>query len=359
MNETTRIDKIYFMIHPCSWVASGGIPSPAQRQVDGFSLTNWYTALNWEVEVNKRQHELIDNVRSNEMLVIFPSRESNAMRELESHGEKTLGTRCIVCREPDSVPLHHEPKVLHEIEEPIKHFLEDEVMEGRDEFWELVQPELRSQITEEIRAACTIMGFSWAPSALNLLAISHTYAQEISDAINCRGLVVDANTISSEAFGEGFEQCAMSWKSMIPGHLEWSRPIENNFDLSVSGAHVLFDATFRERVALENDIRLFLWERSHGLPMAMFARATARFVDPGYEVQIPLTNLEVEAWGMQTLLWPETKSILKSDNQHLWIPVLSGTAKRPNETCYLVGCNVSYDDFRDILVKAKISEIYP
>ena len=62
------------MIHPCSWAASADGPSTERKEAEGFSVSNWYTALNWEVDVNQKQHALIDNMKPNELLIIFPSR---------------------------------------------------------------------------------------------------------------------------------------------------------------------------------------------------------------------------------------------------------------------------------------------
>ena len=358
MNNSIPIDKIYFMIHPCSWAASAHGPSTERKRAEGFSISNWYTALNWEMDVNQKQHELIDKMKPNELLIIFPSRQSDEMSKLVKHGEAALGKRCIVCREPDDVPLHHEPAILSEIPEPIRHFLEDDDMEGRNIFWNLVPEKFKRTLYEEIKYISSVIGYSWPPSALNLLAIAHIYANDISYEIDRRGFIVDPNTVESEAFGEGFEQCAMYWKSMIPGHLNWSKPIENNFDLSVSGGQILFDAKLIERISLTNDIRLFLWEKSHGIPLALFAKAGAKFTDPNHDVKIPLSQLEVEAWDLQQKLWPTNDSILETDNEYLSVPVLNATSKRPNETCYLIGCNVTYENFRNILVQAEITKTH-
>ena len=356
MEETpVMVDKVYFMIHPCAWAANPDGP-PERYEETGRNHSDWYSALKWEKAVNRRQHGLIDSIGPNEALVIYPIGASAAMRELEEHGKNALGRRCVIARPPSSVPLHHEPKVLHEMDEPIRHFLEDEHMEGRDAFWEYVPPELIEEVKTEIRQASEKGGYDWNPSALNVVVINHMYAREISDEFKKRGLVVDPATVQAEAFGEGFEQCAVVWKSMVPGHLKWAHPVENNFDLSVSGAPVLFDASFRERLSLDNDIRLFLWEKSHGLTLGLFVRAQARLADPSYDVEVPLAGIVLEAWGISEKVWPGRDSPLEVRDGRLVIPVLSGTYKRRDETYYLLGCDVSYEQFRNILANATIIE---
>ena len=350
-----EIGKVYFMIHPCAWAAAPEEERPRHDE-SGRRAADWYTAYNWEREVNRRQHRFIDAMAPDEALVIYPIGSSEAMRELEDHGTSALGRRCLVARPPSAVPLHHEPKVLHEIEEPIKHFLEDEAMEGREAFWAYAPADIRNAVVTEIDGASGTIGYDWNPSALNAIVINHMYAQEIADEFEKSGLVVDPATVRAEAFGEGFEQCAMVWKSMIPGHLNWSHPIENNFDLSVSGAQVLFDARLQERLSLENDVRLFLWQKSHGVPLGLFARAQARLAEQDYDVEVPLDGAVLEAWGVRGRMWPGSDSALQVRNGCLVLPVFSATMKRRDETCYLLGCNVSYDRFRDLLAGAAIKQ---
>ena len=180
---------------------------------------------------------------------------------------------------------------------------------------------------------------------------------EIADEFAKRGLEVDPSTVEAEAYGEGFEQCAITWKAMVADYLGWANPIENRFDLSVSGAPVLFDAEFKERLPLESDIRLFLWEKSQGRPMGVFVRARAMLADPSYTVNIPLDGLVLEAWNVRRRIWPEDNTPLAVQNGHLGVPVLSGLRKvDPDlETCYVIGCNVTYDRFRELLASAPIS----
>ena len=131
---------------------------------------------------------------------------------------------------------------------------------------------------------------------------------------------------------------------------------ENNFHLSISGAQVLFDAHFQERLSLENDIRLFLWQKSHGVPLGLFARAQARLAERDYDAEVPLDGAVLEAWGVRERMWPGSDSALEVRDGCLVVPVFSATTKRRDETCYLLGCNVSYDRFRDLLANATIKQ---
>jgi hypothetical protein len=61
-------------------------------------------------------------------------------------------------------------------------------------------------------------------------------AYDIQKAFSERGLVYDPANVECVASGEGFEECAMTWKSMVARYLGLAHPIENDYELSVSGA---------------------------------------------------------------------------------------------------------------------------
>ena len=273
--QTTHIDKIYFLIHPCCWSMADS-PTPEYLETYHVRPSEWFAARNLEQETNRKQKELIQSMGPNEVLIIYPIGQSKPMLDLIATGERELGPRCIV----QQAPCCEAPAQLRDMSEPIRHFLDDEEMEGRQAYWDVVPEALRPEIEQEIRDACDLIGYDWDPGALKVIQGNRAYAQEFADAFEQRGLVVDPETVTAEAFGEGFEQCAMTWKSMVAGYLGWRHPIENNFELSVSGFPHLFDAQLKERIHLDHDIRLFLWQKWHGLPMALIARAQGRLADP-------------------------------------------------------------------------------
>lgn len=165
-------------------------------------------------------------------------------------------------------------------------------------------PRFHDELSAEFRPTGEVWGWDWNPGALRVTAGNRLYAQEIADEFEARGLEVDLESVKALAFGEGFEQCAVWWKSMVTDYLGWNNAIENRFDLSVSGASVLFDAGFKERVALERDIRLFLWEKPHGRHLGLYMRARSRLGDPHFDAHVPLDGAVLEAWGIREKLWP-------------------------------------------------------
>jgi hypothetical protein len=349
--QTTRIDKIYFLIHPCCW-AMADKPDLNYFKTYGARASEWYAALNLERQVNRKQKELIESMGPNEALIIYPIGQSKPMLDLIATGERELGPRCIVQKSM----VCEAPAQLQDMSEPIRHFLDDEQMEGRQAYWDVIPEPLRPEIEQEIRDACEVLGYDWRPGALKAIQGNRVYAQEFADAFAERGLLIDPETVTAEAFGEGFEQCAMHWKAMIPGYLGWRNAVENNFHLSVSGFSILFDAQFKERISLDHDIRLFLWEKWHGLPLAFFARARGRLADPRYYVELPVDTGFLEVWENRDVIWPAADSPLSVRDGFLPVPVMTGSRKYANcDCCYLLGASYAYDEFRDMLLAAEIT----
>ena len=349
-----NINRVYFMIHPTCWAEHPDGPPDSFVQ-SGRNLSDWYAAANWEKQVNRRQKELIDRIGPDEALVIFPIGSSPSMRDLEEHGQAILGRRCLVLRTP--VPAA--PSFQNGGPNPVRRFLDGEDPEEARAFWDVVPHRFRDELVAEFRRTAEAWGWDWTPSVLRVTAGNWLYAKEIADEFEARGLEVDPPTVSSVAFGEGFEQCAVSWKSMVADYLGWAGAIENSFDLSVSAAHVLFDARFKERLALERDIRLFLWEKSHGRHLGLYVRARSRLGDPHFDAHVPLDGAVLEAWGGREKLWPAERPSLSVENGRLRVPGLSGMPKATDdETCYLVGCNLPYKQFRDLLAGAAVTERY-
>ena len=327
-------------------------PDPNYLETYGVLASEWYAARNLERETNQKQKELIKAMGANEAMVIYPIGKSESMLDLIATGERELGPRCIVVENP----VCEAPAQLKDMSEPIRHFLDDEEMEGRQEFWDVIPETLRPEIEQEIRDACKVIGYDWAPGALKVVQGNRVYAQEIADAFEQRGLVVDPDTVTAEAFGEGFEQCAMTWKSMVPGYLGWRKPIENNYDLSVSGYPLLFDVKFKERIDLDHDVRLFMWEKWHGLTLALLTRAKQRLGDPRYCANLPVEEGALEVWEARKVIWPAKDSPLSASDGILRVPVMTGSRKYAScDCCYLMGASYTYDEFRDLLIHAGIN----
>jgi hypothetical protein len=249
------------------------------------------------------------------------------------------------------------PAAWQKLASPIESFINDDNLEGKADFLRDVPPEIHSELVSEIKEAGKVRGYNWSIAVLKVIYYNRLSAMYIQKQFQEQGLYYDANTIESEAFGEGFEQCAVTWKAMLVPYLGLARPADNIFDLSVSGAPFLLKAKFRERVKLSNDVRLFLWEGEDNHPIGLYVRSWCRLKDPQFYARIPLERFSLEVWDLSAKCWPAEKSSLKSENGFLNVPALNGIRRDAADgSFYLIGTDISFEMFRRRLMKAEISE---
>ena len=349
------IERIVFLFHPACWAMTES-PDPDYLETYGVRRSWWYAARNQERRVVAAQEEYISAMRPNELLYLHPIGASALMQDLERHAVAELGDRCLVERGQ----VITAPAGLDGVVEPIRLVLHDATHAGCVEYWERIPADLRAPIRAEIEATCARDDYGWGTGALKVIANNYLYARFLASQMQARGLTYDPRTVTAEAFGEGFEQCAMTWKSMISDILGWRHPVENRYDLSVSGAPILWGARFVERIALAADVRLFLWELPNELQLGFYARARCRLSDPHYAADIDTEGEVLEVRDIRDrVLRPDADGPVAERDGRLAVPVLSGIRKYPETTCYVVGCSTRYDRFRDLLAGAAVREHVP
>lgn len=323
-----EVSKIYFLFHPVCWacaVAEGRLPS------------GWQKYLETEKRVRQRQDELIASMKADELLILFPIYSTmEPMRRLEQYAQQTLGERLIVIQTEAPGP-------------------------GGSGWMDCLPDEIQREVAQEIIEACMESGYDWSARALKVAYTQRAYALEIRRRLQERGLAFDPETVQCEAFGESFEGCAMTWKSMLTHYLGLAKPIENNFELSVADAPGLFGARFRERLALGGDVRLFLWEGADGRPIGLYARASAQLRDRQLLAHIRLGEMRIGARdAAHRQWWPPAEgaaSPVTLEGDVLQVPVYAATRKTALDSpYYLIGENVSLDDFHERLAWAAVGE---
>ena len=349
-----RINKLYFMFHPVCWGMGmrGDQPPPVPA---GASKEDYLACYEWEKVVNQRQKDFISKMKPNEALIMFPISRCPAMLDLERHAAKVLGRRCVFVRGCHPDP----PAAWAKLPDPIKQFLDDEQLEGKAAYLQDIPSEIRTELEAEIRAACRVRGYDWCIGGLEVLYTSRMFALDIQRQLTAQGLCFDPATVKSEAFGEGFEQCAMTWKAMVVPYLGLASPADNIFDLSVGGGRLLVKAKFKERVRLDHDIRLYLWQGQDGRPIGLYARSWCRLKDPQFYAHIPLEGISCEVWGLAaygTRLWPAEHSCIKVEAGCLKVPVLNGIRRDATDGAfYVIAKDIALDEFRRRLVESIIS----
>jgi hypothetical protein len=84
-----------------AWL-TGDCNSRVVRGGAWYDEKEFYEILEWERRVNRKQIEYIQQMGSNEVLVIYRIGDRPAMRKLEEAGQQSLGRRCIIvdCQSP-------------------------------------------------------------------------------------------------------------------------------------------------------------------------------------------------------------------------------------------------------------------
>ncbi len=316
---------------------------------------NYLACYQRELMVLERQKKFISAMKPNEALVLLPIGQSPQMLDLEDHADRVLGPRCIALLRVSVDP----PTEWEKLADPFKEFLDNDQLPGKDKFLQWVPPRIHEEICSEIRAARQSLGGRWNVGLLEMLYFSRLLAMDIQEEMAARGLYFDPQTVQSESFGEGFEQCAMHWKAMVSGYLGMKTPPDNNFDLSVSGLRFLIDAELKERVPLRNDIRLYLWQAKDGRPIGLFARSRCRLRDPQYHAHVPLDDAALEVWTLLnygTKVWPGAGSVIKQAGEQLVVPILSGIRRDSDDDAYyIIGSGTDFNAFRRRLVGAQLT----
>jgi hypothetical protein len=347
-----KISKINFLIHPVCWdlgLTKDAKPSPGyiaamenrRRRGAWFEEREYLEILEWEKRVNQKQCEYIEKMRPDEFLVIYPIGRRQAMKDLEQFGQQKLGRRCMILR----------------AESP-----NNKKIDSRS----LLPEAVKLQLVDEMLDALQKRGSTWSNAALEVLEVmiyNRMIALEIQEELQKRNLYFDPKTVNAVAFGEGFEQCAMSWKAMVPYYLGLASPIENDFELSVSGMPLLRFASFKERIALNDDVRLFLWELKDGRTMALFSRARARLSDPPFSVTLPfdLKKNRVKVFSEHgEQLWPladrNDLPVQADFTGPLKVPVYTSLRQLPTDrAAYIVASGMKLAEFRQALRAAPIT----
>jgi len=350
--EPIKINKIYWCIHPYCWsLHEGNIP-------EGSDPDLWNAVLDWELRVHQLHMDFVSNMKPDEALIIYPIGSSEPMTNLTAHAQKTLGRRCVI---PTGGGVA--PSFLTDVPDPIRAFLEDDELEGKQEWvhdsltdkgsWQTPEG-LAEELETEIREACQTIGYEWSYEALKVIYHNRVLAFEIEEKLRDNGLIYDPQTVECMAFGEGLEQCAMTWKSMLPHYMGLAKPIENDPSLSVSGAAYLVNAEFKERVLFADDVRLLLWDGEDGRPIALFYRTAIQLKDPQLYAHVPIEGLNLEVWVMNDKFW-SAQAPTAMPPADLHVPVFTADRTGRNAYYYLIASDISFEDFRERLAGVEIN----
>ncbi len=344
-SKPTRINKIYFLFHPICWTI--GINAQGQPPASVADKASYLACYEWEKKVVERQKAFFKTMKSDEALVIFPISRHPSMLAIEEAAEKALGKRYIFVSRGSIDP---------QPDWTIDSFLNEPSLPGRDAFLKSVPQDIQVELANEIRAAQRKIPTPWNIGVLEVIYYSRLCAMDLLNEMKTRKLVFDPKTVKTEAFGEGFEQCAMTWKNMTVPYMGIKHPTPNIFDLSVTGAQFLVNAKLKERILLKNAVVLYTWEGEGGKLIGFYARSWCRLSDPQYYARVNVKGMPLQAWDITAKHTPADNSPLKMVGDTLVAPVLNGIRRDATDmTVYLIADGVSYSEFRKRLVRAAIA----
>ena len=317
-----------------------------------YDEQEFYEILEWERRVNRKQKEYIRAMGPDEALVIYPIGNRPAMQALENEGRERLGRRCLIIRSES-------PSANHKVD-----------------YRQLLPDAVKIELLDDLLEAVRHNSDTWNAQALEVIFYNRMIALEIEREFRKRRLQVDPKRVAALAFGEGFEQCATTWKAMVGTYLGWSRPIEIDYNLSVSGMPLLRGARFKERVAVGEEVRLFLWELEDGRPMAWFVRTRGSLAQAQLFVSLPFDLKAFKLFDeFGTQLWPDpVRETQHLGGVHWWwmgsandsplrfdlkgpvrVPVSVGLRQLPTDrNIFIVSSGIPFDEFRRALLKSPI-----
>ena len=347
------ISKIFFMYHPICWSMqmSGDVPgSRIPKPHDHFLAT-----FEREVAVVERQKRFMREMKPDEALVIFPNGYSRAMFIIEQYAREMLGRRCVIVRNQHT-PQDF-PAAWRKLDTPVDRLLDDPELEGRSEWLGHTTPDVVEEVLAEVRKAHGTEELDISLSTVEVAFTSRGYAREILEKFGSRNIHFDGDTVTGESFGEGFEECAMTWKQMLVPYLGIQGPIPNRYDLSVSGVKFLLHSKPKERLPMAHETFLYLWEDEEGSPIGLFARGRCAITDPAYYVTVKVADPDIEVVGYGGgKYYPNAEYSIQPVEGRMRLNVFSAIRRGPDGLFYIRGAaGTSYDQFRKSMLESPIT----
>ena len=103
-----------------------------------------------------------------------------------------------------------------------------------------------------------------------------------------------------------------------------------------------------------DDVRLLLWEGEDGRPIALFYRTAVQLKDPQLYAHVPIEGLNLEVWVMNDKFWSaQAPTAMPPGDLH--VPVFTADRTGRNAYYYLIGSDISFEDFRERLAGVEIN----
>lgn len=263
------IEKVYFLIHPLIYEPLANDPVTAAR---------FKAYIEYEKIISPRWFHAIAGMRNNEALVVGAP---GCPMYLENFVKEHLGSRGLIIRDD---------------------------LATRPDVWKELSPAAKEGLGHDLLAMFWKYGFAWTSDPLGQPVIARGWAERVKNTFRDRGLTFDPNTVQAEGWGESFEGCVANYGRYLGTYLGLSKPIEDNFEMTVPDAPFLLKARFLERFALNHNVRLYLWEGHDGSPIASFLQVQSTIGEPSLFAELPLGSMKLQVKSKTNRpLWPKAE----------------------------------------------------
>ena len=193
----------------------------------------------------------------------------------------------------------------------------------------------------------------WIPYELWSSNNARRWAEGMKREMVERGLQLDLEATETRAFGN-WTGCNIKYSTFMPRYLDLARPalrdpVEENFPLPVR--------EYVETVGLDAHVQLYLFIHEDGRPMAQFVEGIRAVWEPPHvcTVKIDPAKIELHFNTPNAFVGPPTAPLQATRMLDDGFVADASDGCRPAQAT-VVGQNLTYDEFRNALAAADVSD---
>jgi len=196
----------------------------------------------------------------------------------------------------------------------------------------------------------------WVPYEIWTSNNARRWTEGLKKELGSRGLTYDPAGLRVVACGQQWTGCLTKYALFITKYLGAAKAADVRPELS-PGAGFPFKATFRECLAMDRQVQLFLFETADGQPMGQFLDGLRGVWEAPHAATIPIDPAKVEIFTTTPNRYQQARHLHEcSKIVTAGLVVDVGDGCRPVITT-IIGRGISYDDFRASLAKATITPL--
>jgi hypothetical protein len=220
------------------------------------------------------------------------------------------------------------------------------------------EPDIKILLAEDLQETLKRRGSyrQWIPYEMWSSVNARIWSEDFRRKLRNQGYHFDPETVEFESCGASWGGCVTKYSVFMGRYLELSNPIKPNAELSLIPLRKGYPprkSKFIERIAMEHHVWLFLFEGEAGGPVAQFLDGLRGIWEFPHVVTVSIDpqKVDVEASSPNANIELEGEIEILEDE----VIVDVGDGCHPSVTT-LIGKDISFGEFKETLVKAKISD---